>query len=676
MENKNKQEVRIGVDIGGTFTDLIYQDENGVTTAVKVPTTPANPDQGCINAISQIPNIDISKVGYFLHATTVGLNALLERRGATVGILTTDGFRDTLEIGRGDRAEMYNIKWNPEKPLVPRKLRIGIRERILADGNIREELHTQDIKNALKIFKENKVNAIAVIYLHAYANPVHEVATLKILKEEGFEGEISLSHQVTGEYREYERTTTTVIDAFVSGRMGSYLTKIENKLKEIGFKGLSLITKSGGGAMTFSDANGSLSQTVMSGPVAGAEGAAELSRALGLGDLITADVGGTSFDTCIVRNGRPQLMYQGSIIGLPVQMPWVDIRSIGAGGGSIAYVDAGGLLKVGPQSAGAMPGPACYSRGGTLPTITDAAFILGMLGKGELASGLVLDKQKSMDAMQPLADSLAHSIEYVAQGILKIAVSSMANTIREITVENGIDPREMKLIAYGGAGPLFADLILDELQMKTFILPPFAGNFSAWGLLGTDILYAKSLTKKFILVEDFKTILNPILEELFVELKNRLQENIAVVFEVALDIRYKGQEHALTIVIKNENGQLFESLENIKQQFDKAYFEIYNTNLDTLLEIVTIRIALRKSLSKRSLNSQHQTVKKELETLQAFSFYKNEFAEFRLLDKEELEVGISIQGPIILTETTTTTYIDVNSNLTFDNSGCVFVEKK
>jgi N-methylhydantoinase A len=249
--------------------------------------------------------------------------------------------------------------------------------------------------------------------------------------------------------------------------------------------------------MTFKDANGSLSQTVMSGPVAGVEGAAELTRALNLGNLITADVGGTSFDACIVVNGRPKLMYQGEIIGMPVQMPWVDVRSIGAGGGSIAYVDEGGLLRVGPESAGADPGPACYQRGGTLPTITDAAFVLGMLGKGELTSGLQLDIEKSTKALKPLSDKLNLTIEKIAQGILRIATSSMANTIREITIENGIDPREMKLIAYGGAGPLFANLIIEELQMEHIVLPPFAGNFSAWGLLGTDILYAKSLTKRF-----------------------------------------------------------------------------------------------------------------------------------------------------------------------------------
>jgi N-methylhydantoinase A len=671
-----KQESRIGIDIGGTFTDLIYQDNNGVITAVKVPTTPTNPDQGSLNAINQAQIDDIAGVSYFLHATTVGLNALLERRGAIVGILTTDGFRDTLEIGRGDRAEMYNIKWNPEKPLVPRKLRLGVRERILHNGTKKTPLHKEDISNALKKFKKNNVNAVAVIYLHAYANPDHELETLKILREEGFKGEISLSHQVSGEYREYERTTTTVIDAFVSGRMGSYLTNIENELKDIGFKGLSLITKSGGGAMTFKDANGSLSQTVMSGPVAGVEGAAELTRALNLGNLITADVGGTSFDACIVVNGRPKLMYQGEIIGMPVQMPWVDVRSIGAGGGSIAYVDEGGLLRVGPESAGADPGPACYQRGGTLPTITDAAFVLGMLGKGELTSGLQLDIEKSTKALKPLSDKLNLTIEKIAQGILRIATSSMANTIREITIENGIDPREMKLIAYGGAGPLFANLIIEELQMEHIVLPPFAGNFSAWGLLGTDILYAKSLTKRFALNDQYTSILNPILKEMFEELEVRLNEDIRIEDEVSLDIRYKGQEHSFTLPIANKKRQVNLKVEEIKEQFENAYHEIYDTHLSVPLEVVAIRVALRKSLSKRVLESKLKPIQKKEETLiQVYSFAEEKNKTFKIIDRSELEVDKKIVGPVILTENTTTSYIDVNMSFILDQSGCVFITK-
>ena len=261
-----------------------------------------------------------------------------------------------------------------------------------------------------------------------------------MLREAGFDGEISLSHRVSGEYREYERTSTTVIDAYVRPRMVRYLQALDGQLREVGFAGTAIVTRSGGGAMTFAEAEARPFETILSGPVAGAEGAAELARNLELGDVITADVGGTSFDTCLITDGRPQVMYEGSVVGLPVQTPWVDVRSIGAGGGSIAYVDVGGLLRVGPGSAGADPGPACYGRGGTQPTVTDAALVLGMLGEGVLASGLGLGREAARTAMAPLGEQLGFEVESVARGIMTIAAANMANAIREITVEQGRRP--------------------------------------------------------------------------------------------------------------------------------------------------------------------------------------------------------------------------------------------
>ena len=380
---------RIGVDIGGTFTDLIYYDDvSGESLVAKVPTTPDNPDEGVVTAIGQaVPADRVKAAEYFLHGTTVGINALLQRRGAVVGLLATEGFRDILEIRRGDREEMYNLFWTPPPPLVPRRLRRPVKERVRANGEIHIAQETADVREALSVFESEDVDAIAIAYMNAYANPVHEIEAERELRAAGFEGEISVSHRVSGEYREYERTTTTVIDAFVRPRMIHYLRRLDEELANVGFVGRLLITRSGGGSMTFAEAEERPFETIMSGPVAGAEGAGELARSLGIDNLITADVGGTSFDTCLVSGGRPQLMYEGMVVGLPVQTPWVDVRSIGAGGGSIAYIDVGGLLQVGPQSAGADPGPASYGRGGTEPTVTDCALSLGMLGEGKLASG-------------------------------------------------------------------------------------------------------------------------------------------------------------------------------------------------------------------------------------------------------------------------------------------------
>src|SRR5437588_6964555 len=492
---------RIGVDVGGTFTDLItYDDATGDVRVVKEPTTPWAPEEGVVEAVrGGVPEQLLRAAAFFMHGPTIGLNALLERRRGSVGLLSTRGFRDVLEIGRGDRADPYDLFWRRPEPLVPRELRLPVTERVLADGSILTPLDAEDVRRALEDFGAAGVASIAVAFLNAYANPEHEREAARLLRELGFDGELALSHEISGEYREYERTSTTVIDAFVRPGVRAYLERLETRLRELGFAGEALVTRSGGGAMSFAEARDRPFETILSGPVAGAQGAAALARKLGIGDAISADVGGTSFDTCLIVEGRPQLLYQGTIVGLPVQTSWVDVRSIGAGGGSIAYVDVGGLLRVGPRSAGARPGPACYGRGGAEPTVTDAALALGMLGPGELAGGIVLDRGLALRALEQLR---LGSAEEAARGVITIAAASMADAIREITVEQGRDPREAVLVAFGGAGPLFATLLADELDIARVVVPRHAGNFSAWGLLGADVTRERSATRIIRLSDD------------------------------------------------------------------------------------------------------------------------------------------------------------------------------
>jgi N-methylhydantoinase A len=481
---------RIGVDIGGTFTDFIVYDESGNRVIIdKIPTTPQSPEKAVVEVIKRnLTREELGKIDFFLHGTTVGLNSLLERKGSKVGLLCTKGFRDILEIRRGDRDEMYNLFWQPAPPLVPRFLRLEIEERLYANGNVNQKINVNQIKNACNKFIEEGVNSVAIAFINSYTNKDHEILASKILKESGYKGSISLSSMVSGEYREYERTTTTVIDAFVKARMSNYLNSLKQNLNDLGYNGAFLVTRSGSGSMTFDEAEDRPFETIMSGPVAGAEGAGELSRKLNNTNMVSADVGGTSFDTCLIINGRPQIQFEGKIVGLPVQSPWVDVRSIGAGGGSIAYLDDGGLIRSGPQSSGAVPGPACYGRNGKHPTTTDAAFFLGMLGEGKLASGLQLNKSLAEEALNSVGGKINLSAYETAKGILKISSANMADAIREITIEQGIDPRELKLLAFGGAGPLMSNLISQELDIKEIIVPPYAGNFSAWGLLGADLL--------------------------------------------------------------------------------------------------------------------------------------------------------------------------------------------
>lgn len=668
---------RIGVDVGGTFTDLIfYDDESGEISVSKEPTTPASPEDGVMAAVSSaVPHDQVGASEYFLHGTTVGLNSLLTRTGATVGLLATRGFRDILEIRRGDRDDPYDLFWKHPPPLVPRRLRLPVTERMLYDGTVHTPIELNDVRDAVPVFEAEGVTSVAIAFLHSYANPSHELAAAEALREAGFKGEISLSHQVSGEYREYERTTTTVIDAYVRPRMAHYLRALEERLAGGGFTGNLLVTRSGGGAMTFPEATDRPFETILSGPVAGAEGAAELARNLDLGDVITADVGGTSFDTCLISGGRPQVMYEGSIVGLPVQTPWVDVRSIGAGGGSLAWVDVGGLLRVGPGSAGADPGPACYRRGGTEPTVTDAAFLLGMLGEGLLASGIRLDREAARSAMGPLAEQLGFEIDQVARGIMTIAAANMANAIREITVEQGQDPRTATLAPFGGAGPLFGTLLARELEITQIVVPPYAGNFSAWGLLGADLTQSAARTRITRLAEGTVSEANTVLESLFESLAARAPAHHGsneTDREVAADMRYVGQEHTITIPLRSEGGIVVADVDEIREAFTQEYERTFGHRMDEEVEIVSLRATLRTPLPRRA--SEHMATRQNGSaeaTFDAFSFTKGEWLPFRIIERSQLEGTVA--GPAIILEDTATTYLDAEFEARVHESGSMFV---
>jgi N-methylhydantoinase A len=670
---------RIGVDVGGTFTDLIfYDDQTGEIRVGKEPTTPAAPEEGVIAAVSAaVPSERVGASEYFLHGTTVGLNSLLTRTGAVVGLLATRGFRDILEIRRGDRDDPYDLFWKHPPPLVPRRLRIPVIERMYFDGTIHTEIDLDDVRNAAPVFAEEGVTSVAIAFLHSYANPAHELAAAQALREAGFTGEISLSHEVSGEYREYERTTTTVIDAYVRPRMAAYLKALDDRLGASGFTGQLLVTRSGGGAMTFPEAEARPFETVLSGPVAGAEGAAELARNLGLDEVITADVGGTSFDTCVIAEGRPQVMYEGKIVGLPVQTPWVDVRSIGAGGGSLAYVDVGGLLRVGPGSAGADPGPACYGRGGTDPTVTDAALLLGMLGEGLLASGIRLDAAKAEVAMAPLAEQLEFEIQDVARGIMTIAAANMANAIREITVEQGRDPRRATLAPFGGAGPLFGTLLAQELEIGRIVVPPYAGNFSAWGLLGADLTQSAARTRIMKLGGNTTADANEIVGELFAGLAERAaaRNGDGAIREVAGDMRYVGQEHTITIPLRSENGVIVAPLDEIRDAFTREYQKTFGHEMEEEVEIVSLRATLRTPLPRRAAEKAAVAAGSSTgeSSVQAYSFTNREWLDFRILQRSELEPGAELSGPAILLEETATTYLDTGFTATAHESGSLFI---
>jgi N-methylhydantoinase A len=656
---------RIGVDVGGTFTDLItYDDATGEVRVVKVPTTPAAPEDGVVEAVREgAPEQLLQAAAFFLHGTTVGLNALLERRGGPVGLLTTDGFRDVLEIGRGDRSDPYDLFWRRPEPLVPRALRLPVGERVLADGSVLAELEREGVERALEVFRAAGVTSVAVAFLNAYANPAHEREAARILRESGFEGELALSHEISGEYREYERTATTVVDAFVRPSVRVYLERLEARLRELGFAGEALVTRSGGGALSFVEAQERPFETILSGPVAGAQGAAALARELGIDEAISADVGGTSFDTCLIVEGRPQLLYEGRIVGLPLQTSWVDVRSIGSGGGSIAYVDVGGLLRVGPRSAGATPGPACYARGGVEPTVTDAALALGMLGPGELAGGVALDRSLAVAALERLGLGGAGE---VARGVITIAAASMADAIREITVEQGRDPREAALVPFGGAGPLFATLLAGELGVGRIVVPRYAGNFSAWGLLGADLRRELAATRIARLSDAGLSRAREQLEDLFARLEARSEG----AREVRLDLRYVGQEHTLTVALEPACDAA-----ELRELFDREYDRTFGHSMDEEVEIVSLRATLTTPLPARSERfAATASGEGPAATLDAWSFSRGRTLPFAILRREGLAPGSELVGPAILLEATATTYLDAGFVARVHESGTLFLE--
>lgn len=676
--------IRMSVDVGGTFTDLVaYDSSHSGWVVAKVPTTPSNPADGVLAAAREAARqIPVDTVDYFVHGTTVGLNAVLERRGATVGLITTAGFRDVLELRRSDRESPYDLFWRQPVALAPRRLRKEVHERISAGGEILTPLNAADIAVAVDEFRQAGVTAIAICFMNAYVNPEHERAAERLVRESGFDGSISLSHGVSSEYREYERFSTTVIDAFVKGRMANYLDQLGAGLRDLGFSGTLLCSRSGGGALTFEEASARPFETLLSGPVGAPAGGASLPlHDLG-NEIVTADVGGTSFDTCLVVDGRPQVMYQGSIGGLPVLSEWVDVRSIGSGGGSIARADHG-LLRVGPQSAGAEPGPAAYGRGGTEPTVTDAAAVLGMLGPGNLAGGIDLDEESARRALTPLASELNLSIDDAARGIIQIASSSMANAIREITIEQGRDPRPMVLLPVGGAGPMLASALVTELDMETFVVPMFAGNFSAYGLLTSDIVETRALTKIIALTDENLADISQTAASIFDKLRSPLPNgpgtSVGSSDYLTLDIRYKGQEHSLNVEVPWGDRAVGASAEDLRRQFEEAYKSSYGVTLGDAIEVVALRPSRRWALESHTLPSiadGHGSKPAPVTKTRSLSLITNEWLSFDVYDRGDLLAGQVVAGPAIVTEPTSTTYIDKGFTATVSAEGMLIVRRE
>lgn len=591
--------LHIGVDTGGTHTDIVLLDRGaGQFHTLKVPTTPEDLSIGILDGVRRI----IGEHGYadsaadisFYYGTTLITNIIVEKKSVRIGLITTAGFRDVLEIGRAVRKpNIYDIHWRPLSPLIPRELRRGVAERIDYKGNVVAPLDEDDVRAALRELMRQDVRAIAVCLLNAYANPAHEQRIAAIAAQECPGVPVSLSSEVAREFREYERTSTTALNAFVVAPMTAHLDRLAARLAEQGVDQIPFIMRGNGGVMSFDLAKNLPAAVTHSGPVAGIVGGNAIARSAGISEAITFDMGGTSSDVALISDGKPYSTTRGDLAGYPILLPMLDLVTIGAGGGSIAWIDPAGGLKVGPQSAGSVPGPVCYGRGGENPTITDANLICGRLNADFFLNG---ERELHMDlARQAIADKIARplgmTVEQAALGILAVAESHMVNAIKLVSVQRGIDPRDFTLIGFGGAGPLHTVSLAEALGINRVLIPAAPGNVSASGLLSAEIRHDLVRTK----VAPLKSVDIDAMEAdfslLVAEAQTSLEQQNATDGQIlrALDLRYRGQAYELTLPVPARalDHALFEQ---IAEAFHTEHERVYGYRLDHHgIEVVNLR---------------------------------------------------------------------------------------
>jgi len=616
----------------------------------------------------------------FIHGTTLGLNAILERKGAKVGIITNDGFRDVFEIGRANvpPEHMYDVRYEKPPPLVRRRYRVGVPGRVNVRGEVVRDLDEKALLEAARgLIEQQGVRSLAVVFLHSYKNPEHEQRAARLLREAFPTVAVSISTDITREYREYERTSTTVLDAYIRPIYEDYVDRLSGELQGRGFDGKFLITRSSGGAMTAESARQSPIFTVMSGPAGGIVGAAFLARTLGKDRLISVDYGGTSLDACLIEDRTPVLMHEADLEHHPALIPIFDIRSIGAGGGSIAWLEEG-LLKVGPQSAGAVPGPIAYGKGGTEPTTTDAALALGYLDTKAFLNGqMELDDAASRQGIkQSIARPLGIDVIDAAAGMFDVVIANTVGAIREISVERGYDPREFTLLAFGGAGPMLAPLLAREMAIPEIIVPLAPGAFSAWGMLMSDLAAEFSRTEVQILEEiDLES-----LEQGFAELEKKAisqlkQQGIDdpdIGLHRSLELRYLGQEHALDVAIEKGLAKA-----EIRKRFEALHELRYGHTTSDLIQTVNLRVRGQGRLDKPELAElpagAGTSDRAIVSTRRAFCFTVRGLVPFRSYRRDRLAPGDEIRGPAIVDEGTSTTVIHSRQNLTVDKYGHLII---
>jgi N-methylhydantoinase A len=652
--------MRLAVDVGGTFTDVVKLDTNtGELVFDKVPTTPDSPTRGVLEAFDRV-DASMPNVEMFNHGTTLGLNALLTRTGARIAVIGTKGFRDVYLLGRTDRRTNYDIKYRKPAGLVQRYDTFEVNERTLFDGSIHVPFDMENAKQVAREIGERGYESVAVAFLHSYVNPGHELLMRDVILAAAPGVEVTLSHELSREYREYERTSTAVLDAYIKPIMRRYLEVLQGELEERHFRGRFLMTRSGGGAMTALRAREQPVNLILSGPAGGVIGAAAFSHMIDAPNLITIDMGGTSLDASLVVDGEP-VLYQGAEFeSLPINTPSLYIHTIGAGGGSIAWLDEAGGLQVGPQSAGATPGPASYGTGGTLPTFTDAALVLGYLGtETPLGGTLTLNTELARESLRPIAEHLKLSIEALARGIVRISAAKIMGAVRAITVELGRDPKDFVLLSFGGGGGLVGVDVAKELGIPSIVIPPGQGAFSALGMLMADVQhdFARTTVRPLLGLDSGES------EKFYREME---KEAVGLLAEEGfdpksqllsrmVDVRYQGQEHTVTLTYPASD----DVIGVVSRDFAHLHEQKYGHSMGDPIEITTFRLRATGLVDKPTLPKLSTRISGSPERIGARSVYvsETETAEYALYVRENLLSGDVIEGPAIIAEHTATTVI-------------------
>ena len=678
--------VRIGVDVGGTFTDIVcFDEQEGDFRLLKVPSTPDRPSAAVVEGTRRVLNqfeVAAGSVGFFIHGTTVATNTILERKGAEVALLVTAGFRDVPTIMRQDRPRLYDYFQQRPRPLIPRERRFEVPERMLYTGQVSRPLQEEPTRQLLRRMRDLEIRDIAVCLLHSYVNPSHERTLREWIRQEIPEARVSLSSDILPEFKEFERLSTTAVNAYVLPSVGSYLQRLEEGLDSLKIPSGLHIMQSNGGIMTSETAQSHCVHMVLSGPAAGALSGLVLGRKAGLDHIISIDVGGTSADVAVARDGNLHFAEESEIAGQVLKIPAIEINTVGAGGGSIAWVDSGGALQVGPQSAGAHPGPACYKRGGSRPTVTDANVVLGRLNASHLLGGeMAIDAELSAKAIREgVAAPLGLELVEAAEGIIRVINAVMAKAIRRLSVEKGYDPREFTLVSFGGGGPLHAAELAVDLQIPRVLVPPVPGVSSALGLITADFRhdYVRTVLWKQqqASLDQFKALLEEMQSAALAQMKKEGVASGLVAFVTASDLRYEGQGFSLPVTFELEEMFGWTDLDPLIRRFHQRHQETYGYHdRQAATEVVNLRLAAIGRLSPASLGrlpGRQPDPGPALEGSRKI-YVDGRFTDANIYRRSGLGWGSVVGGPAIVEQLDSTTLILPGQRAETDQFGNLIV---